>query len=240
MTPHIKAQQGEIKPRVYLPGDPLRAKWFAENYLERAKCVSQVRNMLAFTGAIKHGPRKGMPVTVMGGGMGMASNGIYAYELFKFYGVQELIRFGTCGALKPGVALRQILIVNKAHTESNIIEQAFEKKQKVWDSDPNLLFLATAAAKECDLPASTVVVGQMLSTDVFWGPDPDFWKQWAEKNVLAVEMESAMLFATAAHFGRKALTIATVSDLVYNLSEQMTSEEREASLAPMAEIAIRI
>ena len=229
-TPHIEAKKGEIARNVLMPGDPLRAKYVAEHFLEDARLVNQVRNVYAYTGTYK-----GKKVSIMGSGMGMPSIGIYSYELFHFYDVENIIRIGSCGSFKEDVHLRDIIIVQGACTDSNYAHQYELPGTYSAISDYSLLENAVEKAKEKNL---TYHVGNVLSSDLFYHADNKADK-WIKMGCLATEMESYALFANAAYAGKKALTLLTVSDsLVKN--EETTAEEREKTFTAMMEVALEI
>ena len=202
MSLHIAAQAGDIAETILLPGDPLRAKHIAETMLENPVCYNEIRGMLGFTGTYK-----GQRVSVQGTGMGMPSISIYAHELINSYGVKNLIRVGTCGALQPHLKLRDVIIAMSASTNSAMNQQAFKGMTFAPTADFELLRRAyeVAVAK-----GYTVNVGTILSSDAFYTHDPEEWKLWAEFGVLAVEMEAAALYSLAAKFGVNALAICTV------------------------------
>lgn len=230
MSIHCNAKKEDITKTVLMPGDPLRAKYIAENFLENARLVNTVRNMLAYTGTYK-----GKEITVFSHGMGMASMGIYCYELYKFYDVENIIRIGSCGSFKEDVHLRDIIIVQGACTDSNYAHQYELPGTYSAISDYSLLEKAVEKAKEKNL---TYHVGNVLSSDLFYHADNKADK-WIKMGCLATEMESYALFANAAYAGKKALTLLTVSDsLVTN--EETTAEEREKTFTAMMEVALEI
>ena len=230
MPIHCNAKKEDIAKTVLMPGDPLRAKYIAENFLENARLVNTVRNMLAYTGTYK-----GKEITVFSHGMGMASMGIYCYELYKFYDVENIIRIGSCGSFKEDVHLRDIIIVQGACTDSNYAHQYELPGTYSAISDYSLLEIAVEKAKEKNL---TYHVGNVLSSDLFYHADNKADK-WIKMGCLATEMESYALFANAAYAGKKALTLLTVSDsLVTN--EETTAEEREKTFTAMMEVALEI
>lgn len=230
MPIHCNAKKEDIAKTVLMPGDPLRAKYIAENFLENARLVNTVRNMLAYTGTYK-----GKEITVFSHGMGMASMGIYCYELYKFYDVENIIRIGSCGSFKEDVHLRDIIIVQGACTDSNYAHQYELPGTYSAISDYSLLEKAVEKAKEKNL---TYHVGNVLSSDLFYHADNKADK-WIKMGCLATEMESYALFANAAYAGKKALTLLTVSDsLVTN--EETTAEEREKTFTAMMEVALEI
>ena len=228
-TPHNHAQEGQIARSVLMPGDPLRAKFIAEKFLENPQLVNTVRNMYAYTGTYK-----GKTVTIMGSGMGMPSIGIYSYELFKFYGVEEIIRVGSCGSFTPEVKVRDVIIAQGASTDSNFGSQYQLPGQLSGVASFDLLHRAFEASKKN--PAKTHV-GHILSSDVFYHFVPGDWKKWAQLGILAVEMETYALYTTAASLGKKALTILTVSDSLVT-HEVTTAEEREKTFTAMIEMAL--
>lgn len=228
-TPHNHAKEGQIARSVLMPGDPLRAKFIAEKFLENPTLVNTVRNMFAYTGTYK-----GKKVTIMGSGMGMPSIGIYSYELFKFYGVEEIIRVGSCGSFSNDIKVRDVIIAQAASTDSNFASQYQLPGQLSGVANFDLLNRAFEASKK---NTARTHVGHILSSDVFYNFTPDLWKKWAQLGVLAVEMETFALYTTAASLGKKALTILTVSD---NLAthEETTAEEREKTFTSMIEMAL--
>ncbi len=229
MSTHIEAQPGQIAPRVLFPGDPLRAEWIAETYLDDARCYSRVRNMLGFTGTYR-----GRPVSVQGSGMGQPSLAIYANELFREYGVQQLVRVGSCGALAESLRLRDIVLAMSAATDSSMNRLRFHGLDYAPTADFWLLRAAhDAAASRAIKPA----VGQILSTDAFYNPRPELVDLLAEYGVLAIEMEANALYTLAASYGRRALAICTVSDHIGS-GESLSAADRERSLGDMVEIAL--
>jgi len=230
MSTHIGAAPGEIAPRVLLPGDPLRAKWIAETYLEGAKCYSTVRNMFGFTGTYQ-----GIPVSVQGSGMGMPSASIYAHELLAEYGVKRLIRVGSCGALSTGLELRDVVAAIGSSTDSNMNRQRFDNLVDYAPvADFGLLRTAVDVAERRDLPMR---VGQVFAADAFYSDQPGLYEKLARYGVLAVEMESAALYTIAARFGAQALTILTVSDHIA-LGTKVSAEDRERTFSAMVEVAL--
>ena len=230
-TPHNKAEKGDFAPTVIMPGDPLRAKYIAENFLEDYKLVNEVRGMLGYTGKYK-----GKEVSVMGSGMGMPSIGIYSYELFDQYGVENIIRVGSCGAYTDKVRVRDVILVQAACTNSNFAAQYGLNGTFAPIADFDLLL---AAKKAADGMGIKTAVGNIFSSDVFY-EGGEGWKIWAEMGVLGVEMESAALYMNAAKLGKKALTILTVSDHFVIKGEDTTSEEREKSFTDMMKIALEV
>jgi len=228
-TPHNSAKQGEIAKKVLMPGDPLRAKFIAENFLDNPECVNKVRNMFAFTGTYK-----GKEVTVMGGGMGMPSIGIYSYELFHFYDVDKIIRIGSAGALQDDVNLMDVVLAQGACTDSNYARQFCLPGTFAPIASYSLLKSAADAADRLGIP---VRVGNVLSGDVFYNDDKTVNDSWRKMGVLCVEMECAALFMNAARAGKEALGILTISDHLYR-PESLPAEAREKSFRQMMEIAL--
>lgn len=231
-TPHIEVdREGLIAETVLLPGDPLRAKFIAENYLKDALQFNRVRNMFGYTGTYE-----GKRISVMGTGMGMPSMGIYSYELIHFYGVKNLIRIGTCGSLQKDVRVRDVVIAMAASTNSNYAGQYNLPGTFAPTASWPLLKKAVDAAGRKNID---VKVGNVFSSDIFYDTDADAWKRWAEMGVIAVEMETAVLYMNAAKAGVNALSILTVSDSLAS-REETTSEEREKSFTNMMEIALEL
>ena len=228
MSTHIAAKKGEIAESVLLPGDPLRAKFIAENFLEGAVCYSTVRNMFGFTGAYK-----GKRVSIQGTGMGQPSMSIYVNELFRFYDVQAAIRIGTCGAVQPSTNLRDVILASAACSDSAILTQRFGALHFAPSADFTLLDKAHRAAEARGLKH---VVGAVASSDLFYD-DNDNWKLWAKYGVLGIEMEAAELYTLAALFNRRALALLTVSDHIAR-GETTTAEERQTTFTHMVEIAL--
>lgn len=230
-TPHIGANKSEIAKTVLMPGDPLRAKFVSENFLKDVKCFNTVRNMLGFTGVFN-----GQRVSVMGGGMGMPSVGIYTYELFNFYGVENIIRIGTAGSLSDKVNLRDVVLGLGACTDSNFESQFKLPGRFAPIASYELLSKAVIAAKRENV---NVVVGNILSSDVFYNDDSSSLEAWRKMGVLAVEMEAAALYMNAARAGKNALCILTISDCPFK-GESLSSEDRQASFTDMMKIALAI
>lgn len=228
-TPHIAAAPGEIAERILLPGDPLRAKFIAEHFLEGAQEYTSIRNILGYTGIYR-----GTRVSVQGTGMGMPSISIYANELMEHYGVQTLIRVGTCGGMHERVKLRDVLIAQGATTDSSMIRNIFGGSINYAPlADYDLLAAAVASAKKLSLP---VRVGNVISVDRFYDEEIDNEKL-RKYGVLAVEMEAAALYTLAAKFGRRALALFTVSDHLVT-GERCTAEERQTTFEDMIRIAL--
>ncbi len=230
-TPHNQAQKGEIAKTVLMPGDPLRAKFLAEHYLEDVHQFNTVRNMFGYTG-LYHGKK----VSIMGSGMGQPSIGIYSHELFNEYGVEAIIRIGSCGALQENVHLRDIIIVQGSCTDSNFAHQYELPGTYSAISSYDLLEKAVEQAKMKNVRYH---VGNVVASDIFYHADQDSGKKWASMGCLGVEMESYALFATAAYLGKKALTLLTVSDSLVT-QEETTAQEREQTFTAMMEIALEI
>lgn len=230
-TPHNNAKMGDFAKTVLLPGDPLRAKYIAETFLEDVIQVNTVRNMFAYTGYYK-----GKRVSVMGSGMGMPSLGIYAHELYTQYGVENIIRVGSCGAYLPECKLFDVIIAQGACTNSAWAHQYRLPGTFSAIGSFDLLKRAYDKAEELNIP---VHVGNILSSDIFYNDEPEVWKNWARMGCLAVEMETYALYCTAASLNKKALTILTVSDSLV-LKEETTAEQREKSFSQMMEIALEI
>ena len=227
-TAHNSAKNGDIAKTVLMPGDPLRAKFIAENYLDSPVCYNQVRGMLGFTGTYK-----GVPVSVQGSGMGMPSIGIYSWELFNEYGVENIIRVGTAGAVSDRVELRDVIIGISASTNSNYASQYGLPGTYAPTASWELISAAVSAAQDkgCSFHA-----GNILSSDTFYD-DSSSLAKWQKMGVLAIEMEAAALYMNAARAGNQALCILTVSDCpLRGLST--TAEERQTSFRDMMEIAL--
>jgi len=227
-TPHNNAKKGDIAKTVLMPGDPLRAKFIAENYLEDPVCYNEVRGMLGFTGTYK-----GVPVSVQGSGMGMPSIGIYSWELFNEYDVDNIIRVGTAGGVADNVGLRDVIIGMSASTNSAYASQyrlpGIYAPTASWE-------LLSAAVRAAEAKGSRFHVGNILSSDTFYD-DADSLADWQKMGVLAIEMEAAALYMNAARAGKNALCILTVSDCpLKGLST--SAEERQTTFRDMMEIAL--
>ncbi|MBR2072889.1 MAG: purine-nucleoside phosphorylase [Alistipes sp.] len=230
-TPHIGAHEGEIAKKVIMAGDPLRAKFMAETFLENPVQYNSVRGMLGYTGTYK-----GKRVSVQGHGMGMPSIGIYSYELYNFYGVETIIRTGSAGAYHPDLKLGDVMIAIGACTDSNYAAQYNLPGQFSPTAD---FALARAAVEKAEQMGIRYRVGNILSSDVFYGDDAERWKQWQKMGVMGVEMEAAALYMNAARSGKKALCICTVSDSLVT-GEACSAEQRQTSFTNMMEIAFDI
>ena len=230
-TPHIGAREGEIADKVIMAGDPLRAKFMAETFLTNPVQYNAVRGMLGYTGEYK-----GKRVSVQGHGMGIPSIGIYTYELYNFYGVKRIIRTGSAGAYHPDLQLGDVVLGMGACTDSNYADQYNLPGDYAPIADFGLL---SAAAAKAEAMGINYKVGNILSSDVFYGDDAERWHQWQKMGVLAVEMEAAALYMNAARSGNEALCICTISDsLVHGTA--CSAEQRQTSFTNMMEIAFDI
>lgn len=227
-TPHLQGNKGDYAPVVLMPGDPLRAKFIAETYLENVRCVNEIRGMLGFTGTYK-----GVPVSVQGSGMGQPSIGIYSYELYHFFDVESIIRVGTAGGVDDSVQLRDIILGQGACTNGSYADQYRLPGTFAPIASFRLLNTAYDAAKALAMP---VRVGNLFSSDMFYD-DADSLAQWQKMGVLGIEMESAALYLNAARAGREALCICTVSDCPLR-SEFTSAEERQTGFTKMMELAL--
>ncbi len=229
MSIHISAKTGEIAETVLLPGDPLRAKFVAENFLQDIVQYNNVRNMFGFTGTYK-----GKKVSVQGTGMGIPSISIYVNELFREYGVKKAIRIGTAGSISEDVKIRDVVLAMSACTDSNANNIRFGKRNYAPTASFNLLKTAWEIAETKGWQPK---VGSVVSSDIFYSEDPEEWKIWAKFGCLAIEMECAELFTLAAKYKREALGILTISDSLIT-GEATTSEERQSTFTRMIEIAL--
>lgn len=229
-TPHIQPT-APIAKTVLMPGDPLRAKFISENFLENAVQFNAVRGMLGYTGTYK-----GKQVSVMGSGMGMPSTGIYAYELFNIFDVENIIRIGSCGAYQEENNLYDIIIGMSASTNSNFAHQYNLNGMIAPTCSYKLLDRAVKAAKKLEIGVS---IGNILTSDTFYSADTNYAKSWADMGVLAVEMEAAALYLLAAEAKKHALCILTVSDHIFK-EEYTTPEERETAFTEMMQIALEV
>jgi len=228
MSIHIAAKENEIADTILLPGDPLRAKYIAETFLENAKCYNEVRNMFGYTGTYK-----GKRISVQGTGMGVPSISIYVTELMQEYGVQNLIRVGTCGAIQKDVKVRDVIIAMSASTDSQINKLTFKGIDYAPTANFDLLKKAYDASLEKGL---SVKVGNVFTADLFYSETAEHEK-WAKYGILALEMETAALYTLAAKFGRKALSVLTVSDHILT-GEATSAEERQTTFNDMIEVAL--
>ena len=226
-TAHNSAKAGDFAKTALMPGDPLRAKYIAETYLENPRQVNAVRNM---------GTYKGEKISVMGGGMGMPSIGIYSYELFNFYDVDQVIRIGSAGAFQDNIKLMDVVIGMGACTDSNYAYQYGLPGTFAPIADYELLNRAVDTAKR---QGTNVVVGNVLSSDVFYNAMSNVNDLWRDMGVLAVEMEAAALYMNAAKAGKKALCMLTISDHLYT-GESLSAEDRQLGFGKMMEIALEL
>jgi purine-nucleoside phosphorylase len=231
MSTHIGARADQVAPYVLMPGDPLRAKWIAQTYLDDAECYTEVRGMLGFTGTYR-----GERVSVQGSGMGLPSLSIYANELLDEYGVRTIVRVGSCGALTEELALRDIVIASGACTDSSMNTIRFEGLDYAPVADFGLLRSAYDEALDRAMPVKTHV-GLLFSSDSFYHPRPELTSRLVEYGALAVEMEASALYTLAAKFKARALAICTVSDHIVT-GEQTSSREREQTFTDMVEVAL--
>jgi purine-nucleoside phosphorylase len=231
LSVHIEAESGEIAETVLLPGDPLRAQYVADNYLERSACYNRIRGMLGFTGYFQ-----GQKISVQGTGMGVPSISIYAHELVSEYGAKRLIRIGTCGALQPDLNLGDVVLAQAACTDSSINRIRFNNNDYAPIATFALLKQAHEAATQKGLK---VQVGLALTSDTFYSDDPDSWRLWARYGVLVVEMETAALYTLAARHRVQALSVLTVSDSLVT-GKQASAEQRQRGYADMMELAVQI
>ena len=230
-TAHNAATVGQIAKTVLMPGDPLRAKFIAESYLENVTCFNTVRNMLGFTGSYK-----GKPVSVMGHGMGIPSIGIYTYELFNFYDVDNIVRIGSAGALSDELELKDLVIAMGACTDSNYASQY----QLPGSYAPIASYpLMQKAIEEAQKRGIKIAVGNVLSSDTFYNANKNANDAWKSMGVLCIEMEAAALYMNAAKAGKNALCILSISDHIYKGSE-LSAEERQLGFKNMIEVALNI
>lgn len=227
-TPHLQGNKGDYAPVVLMPGDPLRAKFIAETYLENVTCVNEIRGMLGFTGTYQ-----GVPVSVQGSGMGQPSIGIYSYELFNFFDVQSIIRIGTAGGIAEEVQLRDVILAQGACSNSGYAAQYRLPGTYAPIASFRLLKAAADTAETLGIP---VKVGNLLSSDLFYD-DANSLAEWQKMHVLGVEMESAALYMNAVRAGKEALCICTVSDCPLR-EEFTTAEERQTGFTKMMELAL--
>jgi purine-nucleoside phosphorylase len=229
MTIHIGATPGDIAPTVLMPGDPYRAKWAAETFLENAECVNEVRGMLGFTGTWK-----GHPVTIQGSGMGMPSLSIYTSELIRDYDAQTLIRIGSCGGMQPQVGVRDVILAMTATTITSPSSGIFKEVNFAPCADWSLLKAAANAAESKNVKTH---IGAIYSSDVFYSERPDLDEQMVRHGILGVEMEAAELYTLAARYKRRALAVLTVSDHLQT-GEALPAKDRERSFSDMVQIAL--
>ena len=227
MTPHIEAKKGDYSDVVLLPGDPLRAKWIADTYLDEVKQVNSVRNMLGFTGYLNWNDSKRL-LSVQGGGMGMASNAIYIHELYNIYGVETIIRVGSCGGIHPDLEVGDIVVASSAHTDNAMTSKFF-----------NGTFCPSATEyllrRYMELYSSIAYAGPIISSDWFYNPNENWWKEQQKLGTLAVEMETHILYALAHKFNKDALSICTIADHFEKPFDNMDSYKRQTSFTRMVE-----
>ncbi len=228
-TPHIEAKPGDFAELVLMPGDPLRAQALAETALEDARQVNGVRNMLAFTGRWQ-----GRPVSIMGSGLGMPSISIYAHELFAEFGVERIVRVGTCGGLREDMALGELVLATAASTDSSMNRQRFAGWDYSAAGDFKMLRSLAKGAEAAGLPFRA---GEVFSTDYFYHPDPDFVSRVSAMGILALDMETAALYALARAHGKRAATVLTVSD-VLPTARHYSPAERQAAFGAVADVVL--
>lgn len=228
-TPHINAEKGDFSDVVLMAGDPLRAQYIAEHFLDNAVQVCNVRNMFGYTGTYK-----GRKISVMGHGMGIPSCSIYTTELIKDFGVKKIIRVGSCGAVRSDVHVRDVVIGLGASTDSKVNRMRFNDHDFAAIADYHMVKAAEQAAIQCGL---NVKIGNLFSADLFYSPNPDFFDVMDKYGIVGVEMEAAGIYGVAAEYGAKALTICTVSDHI-KTGEQTTSEERQLTFNDMINVAL--
>ncbi|WP_378956072.1 purine-nucleoside phosphorylase [Pelosinus sp. sgz500959] len=231
MSIHINAEQGDIASTVLMPGDPLRAKFIAEKFLQKAVCYNEVRGMYGYTGFYK-----GKRISVQASGMGVPSISIYAHELITSYNVKNIIRIGTCGSLQENVKIKDVIMAMSASHDSNINLQRFEGMTYAPTASFQLLEKAYHTAQKLGIE---VKVGNIFTTDTFYHDNPTDWKRWSDFGVLAVEMETVGLYTLAAKHGINALTILTVSDSLVT-GEATTADERQTTFTQMMNIALEM
>jgi len=229
MSTHIEAKPGEIAETVLMPGDPLRAKWIAETFLENPVCYNRIRGMLGYTGTYK-----GKRVSVQGSGMGMPSAMIYFHELINDYGVKNIIRVGSAGSYQENVKLNDVVLAMAASTTSGMNNSRFINSDYSPTADFDLFIKAVNYARESNIP---IKAGNVLSSDEFYSDDPEEYKLWAQYGVLCVEMETAGLYTIAAKYNIKALTILTISDSLVT-DEKLSAHDRETTFKDMVQIAL--
>ncbi|MEM7299873.1 MAG: purine-nucleoside phosphorylase [Pseudomonadota bacterium] len=230
MTPHIEASSGDYAETILLPGDPLRAKWIAETFLDDVKCVNRVRNCLGFTGSYK-----GVPISTQATGMGQPSTAIYVHELLNMFGAKTLVRVGTCGGLNTDVKLRDVIIAMTACTDSGMNRAHFAPFDFAPSADFGLVRKAVEIAEEKSIRHH---VGPIFSSDVFYSPDGiATYQTLMDHGILGVEMETSTIFTLAARFGARALSICSMSDCIIT-ETQISADERQQTLTQMIELAL--
>lgn len=228
-TPHIGAEKGQFAETVLMPGDPLRAQALAESHLDDVRLVNNVRNMLGFTGTFR-----GRPVSIMGSGMGMPSISIYAHELFDFYGVKQIIRVGTCGGLLADMQVGDLVMAVAASTDSAMNRQRFGNWDYSASADIELFRRVYDKAVQAGLK---IMAGNVFSTDWFYHPDQDFIQKVQQMGILALDMETAALYALANQHGRRALTILSVSDVIPT-GERASHEVRQNAFGAVIQVVL--
>lgn len=228
-TPHINAKPGDFAETLLMPGDPLRAKYIAETFLDGARRVADVRNMYGYTGTYK-----GKAISIMGSGMGVPSMSIYAKELITDYGVKNIIRVGTCGGVAADIKLRDVIIAMGASTDSGVNRLRLRGYDFAALADFGLMEKAVAAARAASIP---VRVGNVFTSDLFYSPDSELMPALEKMNILAVDMEAAGLYGVAAEYGAKALTVMTVSDHIIR-GEATSAEERQTTFNDMIKLTL--
>lgn len=231
MSVHIEAKKGEIAETILLPGDPLRAKWISETFMENTFCFNKIRNMLGYTGTYK-----GKRISVMGTGMGVPSISIYAHELITEYGVKNLIRVGSAGSYQRDIKIRDVVLAMAASSNSGVNELRFGGADYAPTANFGLFIKAVDAAKKKNID---VKAGNVFTSDEFYADDFESYKKWSKFGVLCVEMETAGLYTVAAKHSVNALTILTISDSLVT-GERTTSKERETTFKDMVEIAMEL
>lgn len=231
MSVHISASKGDIAATVLLPGDPLRAKWIAETFLEDVRCYNEIRGMLGYTGLYQ-----GKPISVQGSGMGIPSALIYCYELINDYGVENLIRVGTAGSYQEDIRLGDVVLAMAASTTSSINNSIFQTAHYAPTASFELFDKACKIAREKSIPFRA---GNVLSADEFYDDPADLYHLWSRYGVLCVEMETAGIYTMAARHGVRALSILTISDSLIT-KERSTPEQRESGFREMVEIALQL
>lgn len=231
MSAHIEAKKNEIAEIVLMPGDPLRAKWIAETFLEKAYCYSNIRGMLGYTGEYK-----GQRISVQGSGMGIPSSLIYYHELIKDYDVKRIIRVGTAGSYQENIKIRDIVLALSASHNSSINNAIFNDVTYAPTANFNLIMKAASYMHDNNIP---FIAGNVLSSDLYYEHDARAYEKWADYGVLCVEMESAGLYTIAAKYNIEALTILTISDSLVT-KEKCSFEERERTFKEMVQIALNI
>ncbi len=228
-TPHNAAEPGDFAKTVLMPGDPKRAELFAQKYLENPRLVNDVRGILAYTGTYK-----GHPISIMASGMGMPSMGIYCYELYTYYGVENIIRIGSCGGYSSRLKLNDVILVTGSYSESDYGRELAGYKDKLVKSDDSLNNIIESTAKSIN---KKLVKGNIYCADAFYEKEYDYKERSNDKDVLGIEMETFALFNNAKKFNKKATALLTVSDLFFS-DEKLTSEEREKELNDMIILAL--